>query len=162
MLTSFIHRKLRYNTYTVDNLPMFNPDERNSASIQTLFSDERIIQLVEAGITPGVGAKNKDFIFIPKMTFLAGESIKFQMFFNRVIESIINIREQKESDIAPEEKIKTALTEIFLQTGHRKPKNVSVIKKDDNLCDQEVFLISFIPPESVITGSNMIEFSFVW
>ena len=151
----------RYNTYTVDNLPMFRSDERNTASIQALLPDERIIQLVEIGITPAVGAKNKDFIFIPKETSFAGESIKFQMFFNRIIEAIINIKEQKESDLTPEQGIKTALIELFAKTGHDSPENISVIAQDDSY-DQKVFLISFLPPSSVIVSSDMIEFTFIW
>ncbi|MCP3900825.1 MAG: hypothetical protein GY707_14050, partial [Desulfobacteraceae bacterium] len=152
----------RYTEYTVDDLPMFNLDEKNAASSQALFSDERIIQLAEAGITPVVGAKNKDFVFIPKETSLACESIKFQMFFNRILESIINMQAQKELSLPPQEAIKKAIADIFIQTGHDKPENISVVREASDSQDQEIFLISFIPPASVIAGSNIVEFTFVW
>lgn len=152
----------RYTAYTVDNLPMFRSNTKGMSSTQALFSDERIIQLNEAGITPVVGAKNKDFVFIPKETSLAGESIKFQMFFNRIVESIINIREQRKSGLTPIEGIKKAITDIFIQSEHDKPENISVIKENNDMQDQNVFLISFIPPASVIAGSKMVEFTFLW
>jgi EvpB/VC_A0108, tail sheath N-terminal domain/Type VI secretion system, VipA, VC_A0107 or Hcp2 len=152
----------KYNTCTIDDLPMFNAGDRNTASTRALFSDERIIQLAEAGITPVVGARNKDFVFIPKESSLSGDSIKFQMFFNRIIESIMNLMEKSVPGLIPEDGIKQALNDIFIQTGHDKPVDLSIIKGAHDAQDQDVFKISFVPPPSVIANSNMIEFSFVW
>ena len=152
----------RYTKYSIDNLPLFSIDERNTSSAEAIFSDERIIQLVEAGITPVIGVKNKDFVFIPKEAALSCDSIKFQMFFNRIIEALINIREQTSLNLTPQESIKKALTDIFIKTDHDKPEDISVKKENNELQDQDVFLISFSPPSSVIASSNMVEFSFVW
>jgi len=151
-----------YNRYFVDNLPMFHPDEKNSASAQALFSDEKIIQMVEAGVTPVVGAKKKDFVFIPKETSLSGDSIKFQMFFNRILETLINIKKEPEdSDLTLGDSIKTNLTGLFVKTGHDKPEDISLIKQDTASQGQQVFLISFTPPASVLPGSKKVKFTFV-
>jgi len=152
----------RYNQYRIDDLPMFHPEERNTASTKALFSDERIIQLTEVGITPVVGSRNKNFVFIPKEASLTGDSIKFQMFFNRIIESLINSKDQKIPDLNPEQAIKKAINDIFIQTGHDRPDDISVIGGSNDLQDQAIFRISFIPPATVIAGSNMVEFSFAW
>jgi len=152
----------RYDKYYLENLPMFNQDQKDTSSAAALFSDERIIQLAETGITAVVGPRAKDFIIIPKESALSCDSIKFQMFFNRIIESIINIKEKKKnSGLSPEDCIKEALTDIFTKTGHDRPKNI-LIKKSDNFQEQNSFFISFVPPGSVFLGLNVIEFSFIW
>jgi len=152
----------RYNRYFVEDLPMFNQNSIDTASSKALLSDERIIQLSEAGITPVAGFKGRDFVFIPKEAALSGEPIKFQMFFNRIIETIMAARNHKEADLAPEQAVKTALSRLFILTGHTCPDNISVKGKESNVPGQTVLLISFTPPETVFAGSNMVEFSFVW
>lgn len=152
----------RYTHYQLDNLPVFSMDGKKASGVQALFPDEKILQLAEAGITSLVGAKNRDVAFIPKETSLAGSSIRFQMFFNRILEAIVNFREQNDSDPAPEKGIKQAITEIFLQTGHDQPEHLSValIKKDTD--NQNTYFISLLPPSSVISTTDLIEFSFIW
>lgn len=150
----------RYNTNRIEDLAMVNYNGKNTASTQALFSEDRIMQLVEAGITPVVGMKNKDFAFTPKEASLAGDSIKFQMFINRIIESLINIRKKRVSDNIPEDDIKTALVELFKQTGYNPPEDIVVIDGSNALDDQKVFNISFRPPESLISCSGKIKFTF--
>ncbi|MDA3786906.1 MAG: type VI secretion system contractile sheath large subunit [Desulfobacula sp.] len=152
----------RYNTNRIEDLAMVDCDGKSTASTQALFSEDRIMQLVEAGITPVVGMRNKDVVFIPKESSLAGDSIKFQLFFNRIIESLIDIREKSISGNRPEDEIKTALTELFKQTGYTPPDDILVIDNSNALDDQKIFNISFIPPESLIAGPGKIEFSFAW
>ncbi len=153
----------KYNTCIIDDLTMFSYDGKNMVSTEALFSEDRIMQLIEAGITPIVGAKNKDFSLIPKETSLSGDSIKFQMFINRIIESLIDIKEKNiAEDGYPENSIISALKNIFIQTGHNPPEDVSVIYNGNTPKGKKVFIVSFIPPESVITSSGKTEFSFIW
>ncbi|WP_299984009.1 type VI secretion system contractile sheath large subunit [Desulfobacula sp.] len=152
----------RYNTNRIEDLAMVDCDGKNTASTQALFSEDRIMQLVEAGITPVVGMKNKDVVFIPKESSLAGDSIKFQLFINRVIEMLIHLKEDGISDNYVEEGISSAVKDIFIQTGHHSPDDVLVINDNNALDGQKVFHISFTPPESVIAGLGKIEFSFAW
>lgn len=152
----------RYNTNRIENLAMVDCDEKNTVSTQALFSEERIMQLVEAGITPVVGMKNKDVAIIPKESSLAGDSIKFQMFINRIIEMLFRLKKNTISDDHLEQKISSAIKDLFIQTGHPSPDNVKVINDKNSIDSQIVFYISFTPPESVISGLGKIEFSFAW
>ncbi|MCP3941787.1 MAG: hypothetical protein GY710_09940 [Desulfobacteraceae bacterium] len=152
----------QYMKYKIDDLPMYSNDQRRTSSTQVLLSEERIMQFIEVGITPVVGAIKKDFVFIPKQTSLACGSIKFQLFFNRIIESLIHAKEKSSSNSIPENEIKSVLMEVFTQTGHASPKAIDVIKEPSGGNGQQVFMISFIPPESVIVVTGKIEFSFVW
>ena len=152
----------KYNTYIINDLAMFSSDDKTTASTRALFSEDRIMQLVEAGITPVVGVKNKDFALIPKQTSLAGDSIKFQMFFNRVIESLIDVREKSISGNRPEDEISSGLSRMFIRTGALPPDDI-IVKNDPAASNgTQVFAISFTPPESVIAGFDKIKFSFAW
>lgn len=151
----------RYPGYQMENLAMAACDEKNTASTQTLFSEDRILQLIEAGITPMAGVKHKDTAFIPKAASLAGDSIKFQLLMNRLVEALLHARRTKTSG-HPEEEIRLALTRIFTQTGHGLPQTMDVTKTGKASHDGQAFHISFLPPESVFPGSGPIEFSFIW
>jgi len=152
----------RYNTNRLDDLAMISLEGKTTASTQALFSEDRIMQLVEAGITPFVGMRNKDIAFIPKESSLAGGSVKFHLFINRVIEMLIHLREEEAAGQRIEDVISSALKNIFLQTGHNPPDDVSVVCDGNALDGQKVFNISFTPPEPVIAGYGKIEFSFTW
>ncbi len=151
----------KYNRYKLNDLALSVCDETNTASTQALFSDDRIMQMVEAGITPIAGSKNKDIAFIPREASLSGDSIKFQMFINRVIESLLHLREKTVSD-EPEDDIRAALTHLFTQTGHPGPSNIEVIKSGKASAEEKIFHISFVPPETVLLNSGKIEFTFAW
>ncbi|MDA8133428.1 MAG: type VI secretion system contractile sheath large subunit [Desulfobacteraceae bacterium] len=151
----------RYPGYQMENLAMAVYDEKNTASTQTLFSEDRILQLIEAGITPMAGAKHKDTAFIPKAASLAGDSIKFQLLMNRMVEALLHARRTKTLD-NPGDEIRLALTRIFTQTGHGLPQTIDVANTGKASHDGQVFHISVLPPESVFPGSGPIEFSFVW
>jgi len=151
----------KYNRYKLNDLALSVCDETNTASTRALFSEDRIMQFIEAGITPMVGVKNKDIAFIPKEASLAGDSIKFHMFINRVIESLLHLREKAVSD-TPEDEIRSGLTHMFIRTGHDSPRKIEIKTSDNASNGRKVFHIAFMPPESVFKSSGDIEFSFIW
>ncbi len=152
----------RYNTKRLENLAMVDSDGTNLSSTQALFSEDRIMQFIDEGITPIVGFKNKDSLIVPKEASLTGESIKFQLFMNRIIELLIHLKKNVMSDDSIEEKISSEIEDIFIQTGHPSPDDVKVIRDTNSIDSQKVFDISFTPSESVISGLGKIEFSFAW
>jgi len=99
----------KYTSINIDNLPMFSTDGRTPCSVEALFSEDRIMQFTEAGITPLAGAKNKDYSFMPRQASLAGSSIKFQMFFNRIIEALIYMRNHIADEKSPYDAIEYLL-----------------------------------------------------
>ncbi|MCF6246846.1 MAG: type VI secretion system contractile sheath large subunit [Desulfobacula sp.] len=152
----------KYIENRIEDLALTNNGENGMASTQALLGEDRIMQLIEAGITPLVGHKNKDTAFIPREASLSGDSIKFQMFFNRVIETLIHAKEQALPDLEPEIQIATGLKQLFVKSGHEEPNELEIKKGDVPRQDQAVFHISFIPPKSVIAVTEKIEFSFAW
>ncbi len=152
----------RYNTNRIKDLAMVDEDEKTTSATEILLSEDRIMQLVEAGITPVAGMKNKDVAFIPREAALKGESIKFQLFINRIIEVLIHLKEGEISCDNVAEDIESAIVHVFMDIGHNSPDDIQVIKSNNALQDQTIFNISFSPPESVISGFGKVEFSFAW
>ena len=150
----------KYTQVKLDNLPLIETGGGVSAT-QTLLSEDRIMQLVEIGFTPVVGIRNKDTAIMPKAASLAGESPHFQMFFNRVIESIMAIREMADSNVDPSQEIQSVIEGLFTQIGHPTPIDVTVAGETDANGDL-VLAISFMPPDSVIAVADPIQFSFKW
>ena len=144
----------RYNEFRLENLAMIDEDNY-TASTQALFSEDRIMQLVEAGITPVVGMKNKDTAFIPKQASLNGDSIIFRMFFNRIIELLMELGSGNQD--LTEAMMKKALENLFIETGHRPPDDISITRALDA---NEGFNIAFTPPKTIIAGTGKIQFYF--
>lgn len=146
----------------LENLPVFSNDNKSMAATQALFSEDRIAQLLEAGITPVVGPKNKDTAFIPEAVSLAGDPIRFQMFFNRIIGTLMAIQEDSAAIVDPEKEILSVIKNLFTRTGHPEPENLSVIQTLSESDGQGNFEISFVPPGSVPGVPNEMHFSFRW
>ncbi|WP_321493570.1 type VI secretion system contractile sheath domain-containing protein [uncultured Desulfobacter sp.] len=147
----------RYNTFRLENLAMI-VDGNHAASTQALFSEDRIMQMVESGITPVVGMKNKDMAFIPKSASLNGESIRFTMFFNRIIDGLTHLgKDLGENNADNEAMIAKALERLFVETGHQCPDDISITQNQSG-----VYNISFTPPDTVISGTGRLEFSFAF
>jgi len=150
----------RYTDIRLENLPVETVDDTISCSVEALFSEDRILQFIETGITPLVGAKNRDTAFMPRQTALSGEPVLFGMFFNRVLGTLI--REEGGGSKAEKaaEKIASALAGLFVHTGHPVPLDMSVTFHGESEDKMPVYLVSFTPPDSLLKNSDKIEFSF--
>lgn len=152
----------RYTELRLEDLPVGQTGHSQVCSVQALFSEDRVLQFIESGITPLVGAKNRDTAFMPRQTFLSGESIRFGMFFNLVITTLIRAKEEGTFGDNPDEAIEPALAALFTGTGQEPPGDISVTLKGNLADGTPVYLISFIPPENLFSKTEKIEFSFSW
>ena len=150
----------RYTDIRLENLPSAVVDEKTACSVQALFSEDRILQFVESGITPLVGAKNKDTAFMPRETALSGESILFSMFFNRVIETLMRSGTGGSKSEKAGDEIVSALTDLFFYFLHPVPQALSVTSEGPSTDQAPLYLISFTPPYSLLKSTEKIEFSF--
>ncbi len=152
----------RYTDIFIEDLPMADAGGSGMASSQGLIGDEKIIQLMESGFTPVVGIKNKDRICIPKEGSLAKDSFKFQMFFNRVIETMIRIKAQSAAGADPVKALEQGLNTLFDKTCGHRPDDLSVDLMDGQPEERIVLQISFTPPDNLLPVSKRMELSFAW
>ena len=132
------------------------------AVTQGLFGENQVAELMEAGLTPLLSAKGKDFAIIPKQACLDGGSLTFQLFFGRVVSFLLDRREQTGADAAedPAGYVRKALFELFNQTGQVPPADLTVEASEAK--DGRVGLtISFTPPRQVMGGERL-SFTLDW
>ncbi len=152
----------RYTRYRLTDLAMVDSPAKKPSATRMLLSEDRIHQLVEAGITPLAGAVKKDIAFIPVQTTLSGDSFAFCLFFNRVIAALVQARELDRGTDSPENEIMAGIENLFKRTGHEAPPGISVTRSQDTVQQDAVYLVSLEPPESIAAGVPQITFSFSW
>ena len=138
---------------------------KESASTETVFSEERIMQFVESDITALAGALRKDSAFIPKEATLSGASLKFQLFFNRIISYLFKLKDEigkSTGDADLGARLEAALAEFFRHTGHEPPADISVHAEQAEPGEQIPLRIAFTPPGSILPTSERLEFSLAW
>lgn len=154
-----------YRNIALSNLAVGPFGGKESASTETVFSEERIMQFVESNITVLAGALRKDSAFIPKEATLSGASLKFQLFFNRIIGYLFSLKDEMgksagDADLGA--RLEAALAELFRHTGHEPPADISVHAEQAEPGERIPLRIAFTPPGSILPTSERLEFSLAW
>ncbi len=145
----------------MEDLPMGTSSEQGASSVDGLFSEDRILQFIQVGITPLAGIKNRDSACMPRTACLNGDAPGFGMFFNRIIDALLTRKETLKEEHIPENEIADSIRELFIFSGHGGPEELTVMQKDA-MDSQGIYDISFIPPATVMPGREKIQFSFMW
>ena len=154
-----------YRNIALSNLAVGPFGGKESASTETVFSEERIMQFVESDITVLAGALRKDSAFIPKEATLSGASLKFQLFFNRIISYLFRLKDEigeSAGDADLGARLEAALAELFRHTGHEPPADISVHAEQAEPGERIPLRIAFTPPGSILPTSERLEFSLAW
>jgi hypothetical protein len=151
---------IRLRQMTVCDLP-----DRGRSVTEGAISEERVYQLIDIGVTELTGAPEKEAVFIPRETTVAGESLGFQMFFSRIITFLIRCRDQFSAgpgDLSPETHVYEALMALFQHTGYEPPADLSVEAGNAEAYEPVPLAIAFTPPPSVRIGNRQVAFTFSW
>jgi len=154
-----------YRNISLEDLAAGEFAGEGSASTETVFSEDRILQMVEAGITPLTGALKKDFALVPKETTLSGGSLKFQLFFNRIVGYLFYLKEVMGNaalQADPGARLAVALAELFRQTGHQPPEDLSIRADPAEEGKPTLLRIAFTPPVSILPGTEPLQFTLTW
>ncbi len=133
----------------------------SAPGLQARISEDKALQLIEAGITPLVGTAHGQDIFIPQAPSLDGRDMGFQMFLNRVIRCLFQARENA-GPKNPETALSEALIHAFTQTGHVRFDDPDVRETGSATDGARLFHIGFVPPETLMPGAGRIELTFAW
>jgi hypothetical protein len=154
-----------YRTISLGDLAVVAFGDEGPAATEAFFSEDRISQFIEAGITPLAGAIRKDTAFMPRETTLSGNSLKFQLFFNRIVGFLFGLKEEMgdaayQSDLGTQ--LSSALSELFRGTGHEPPADLSIHAEAAEPGKPIPLRIAFTPPGSILPTSERLEFSLAW
>jgi hypothetical protein len=114
-----------YSNLSLRDLAVQESEKGQGVATETTLSEDRILQTLEIGITSLVGSVGKDTAFMPKERTLSGGSLKFQLFFNRLVGFLFKLKEESGvvwsmGDVGS--KLGSAIQELFRSTGHASPK----------------------------------------
>ncbi|MDQ5986644.1 MAG: hypothetical protein CSYNP_02374 [Syntrophus sp. SKADARSKE-3] len=146
-------------------MTVFDIPDRGRSVTEGAISEERVYQLIDIGVTALTGAPEKEAVFIPRETTVAGESLGFQMFLSRVIAFLIRCRDQFSAgpeELSPEKYVYEALVALFRRTGYEPPSDLSVEAGDAEAYEPVPLAIAFSPPPPVRIGDRQIAFTFSW
>ena len=135
------------------------------AAAEMDLSENRLMEFVEAGITPLVGPLRRDTAFIPKGVTLAGGSMNFQLFFSQLLGFILWCRDHMEETIGRGDiaaNLKTALAKYWEQTGYPPPTDLSITSGPADASGTTPLTVSLTPPPAVLPGAPPLEFGFSW
>lgn len=155
----------RYGDIRLQDLPVGDFSGSGYCATEFLPSEERILQLIEAGFIPLVAAKNSDSAFMPRETTFTEGSLRFQLMLSRLLGFLFWCRENLEPETGaadPARQLEAALAQFWRRTGHEPPDDlkVSAVGKEDD--GSPVLKVKMTPPDSVLRGGFKVEFSFVW
>lgn len=151
-----------YRNISLSDLAVIPLGGVDPSATETVFSEERILQLLEVGITPLVGPVRKDVAFMPRETNLSGGSLRFQLFFNRVVGYLFGLKQVMGEAATPTvvgSALERALSELFRDTGHEPPSDISIQAEAAAEGAPIPFRIAFTPPATLLPVSERLEFS---
>jgi len=155
-----------YMTIRLSDLAVFSESGNDGYSTETLFSDDRIRQFAEIGITVLCGAAMQDVAFFPRGSAASGESLLFQLFFSRIIGYLIWKRDQApeyaDGNFAPSEYVKDALEKLFKDAGSEPPYDLDVTAGGPDENGLVPVKIVFTASGNILPHTKKIEFTFSW
>jgi hypothetical protein len=116
---------------------------------------------MEAGFTPLTSIAGKDTAIMPKEAALSGDSLAFQLFFNRLIGCIFKLKE-KDTGIDPAATLKDGLIAFFRDTGHQPPDDLEVEAGESTEGGSVPMRILFTPPRTILASAEPLEFTVNW
>ncbi len=155
-----------YMTVRLSDLAIYGEDGGVVCSTETLFSDDRIRQFAEIGITALCGASMQDIAFFPRGSVASGESLLFQLLFSRITGYLIWRREQAPEysggSSLPSEYVRNALERFFEDSGSELPYDLNVIAGEIDERGLVPLQITLTLSEYILPGGRKIGFIFSW
>lgn len=155
----------RFNDICLQDLPVGDFSGGGYCATEFLPSEDRILQLIEVGITPLAAVKNGDSAFMPRETTFFEGSLRFQQLLSRLLGVIFECRKTREERKVsgdPAGAVEAALVGFWRSTGHEPPGDLEVSEVKQPGDDGPLLNVSMTPPDSVLPGGARVEFSFAW
>ncbi|HQI35758.1 MAG TPA: type VI secretion system contractile sheath large subunit [Syntrophales bacterium] len=158
-----------YMQIRLTDLALAGPQQESSLSdravTETIFSEERLRQFGEIGMTTLTGAADRDAACLPRAAVASGASLPARMFFSRIIGFLIrmrNVYDREGGGEDPAAYVSAALTAFFAATGKEPPGDLRVETVAAAEEDRQDLSITFTPPASVSPDTRCLAFTFTW
>ena len=154
-----------YSNVRLEQLALHELPGERPISTEMSLSENRLMELIEAGLTPLFGMLNKDIAFIPKATMVAGDSLAYQLFITRFLGFLFWCREHlgnAESGMDIARDVKNAISLFFQKSSGEPPVDLTVVAGQTDEDGSIPLHISLTPPRSILGGEQKLELTFDW
>ena len=155
-----------YMNIRLSDLEVFYEPGGSAYSTETLFSDDRIRQFAEIGITALCGVSKQDTAFFPRGVVASGESLPFQLLFSRIIGYLVRMREHApkytDDSATASDYVRHALERLFKDAGCGLPRDMDVTEGEANENGLVPIRIVFTVSEDILPVARKVEFTFLW
>ncbi len=133
------------------------------APVATVFTEDRISQLFEVGVTPLFGEASSNSLFLNRAVTLDGGTLAYQLFSNRVLCFFFHERDviAREGGVRTPENLVAKLKQSFFQhwseTGQPNPDDL-VIGIAHHERGEVVLSIRMMPPKALVPEAKLFEF----
>jgi hypothetical protein len=131
--------------------------------LETLFSDDRLWQFAQAGITPLSARRNDDAVFLAGLFAMDGSPQEFHLFFGQLVSFLFRLQQVVSPSGSGNETevLAAALKQFLARGGSTPPEDLSVSKEWVQEVGSDLLGISFTPPKE--TGlSEKVELTLRW
>ncbi|MFH1136238.1 MAG: type VI secretion system contractile sheath large subunit [Pseudomonadota bacterium] len=158
-------RFTEYTKVALTDLTLLDPTGKGPLAAEIHLSEDRIMEFIEAGVTPLVGVQRKDRAFFPKETALAGNSFRFQLFMSQLLGFFFHAKdnldqEMRTGDLA--ENLTAALAGYWEKRGGRPPRDLTIQAGPPDESGGIPLRISLTPPGDALSGGGKLDFTFTW
>ena len=154
-----------YANVALRDLPLAREAGDGPSAAEMLVSEDRLVEFLDAGMTPLLGPLRKDTAFMPKETTVAGSSLKYQLFVSAVLGFLFWCKDHMnealgQGDLAAN--VKAAFVLHWEKTGRAAPEDLEVAAGTPGPDGAVPLSISLTPPGSILPGAQKLDFSFNW
>ena len=149
----------------LEDLPLHPIDSKTFLPLEADFGEERVHQLVTAGIIPLVSTRNKDVVFTPLETTLGEVSLSYQLLVSRIIQFVFRCKDEFGEDTDPEtaqRDLERAFLLFWEKSGHSAPDQLEFTVTQPDIHKPPLLKMLIVPSRDVLSGSEKIELELNW
>ena len=150
---------------SLENLPLDMTDPRHPHPAETALSENRIDQMVKAGIMPMAGVSGRDFVFLPSAVTTGRTPVDYQLLVGLVTRLILWCQDKFEEGLESAT-LKGRIREAFrLFWEHRGNPEPEMLEIDTGNPDSEGKIpvrIILTPSRQILPSGEKVELSLLW
>lgn len=149
----------------IESLALHSSTAFGEISTEIILDMDRIDQFKRAGIIPLAAMANKDIVFTPKETTIAGVSLAYQMFVSRITHFVLWCKESFPEDLSGEElepRLKKAFIQFWEKSGHSGPEFLDITAGNPDVDGRIPMHIELQPSRKILPKGESVVMDFFW
>jgi len=149
----------------IEGLALHQVAAKKLVPTETNFSEDRIEQFIRGGIIPLVSSYNKNIVFTPYETTVAGTPLNYQLLLTRISRLIFWCKDNFEKGMEPAELEKSlhgAFSLFWEKSGHPAPENLQISAEKPDPNKPAMVRLILEPSRQILFPKETVELKFHW